>query len=102
MSTKKQVSRLGDIISQVRQPSRDELVERDPALEEQPALPPAPTKRATRPLAKSKNPEYKPTTLYVRRQTFNAAQGKLIGADMDLSDVVDALLAKWNAGGIDV
>jgi hypothetical protein len=100
MSGKKQTSRLGDIISQVGRPSQDELVEQEPEQEEQPALPPA--KRAVRPLAKSKDPTYKPTTLYVRRQTFNTAQTRLIGGDRDLSDVVDALLAKWNTGDLDV
>jgi hypothetical protein len=100
MSSKKQISRLGDIISQVGRPSQDELVEREPEQEEQPAPPPA--KRAARPLAKSKDPNYKPTTLYVRRQTFNSAQTKLIGGERDLSDVVDALLAKWNTGDIDI
>jgi hypothetical protein len=97
----KQTSRLGDIINQVKKPRSDELIEKEPVVEEEGAAA-APAKRTTRPLAKSKDPSYKPTTLYVRRQTFNNAQSKLIGGTHDLSDVVDALLTKWSAGEIDI
>jgi hypothetical protein len=57
---------------------------------------PAPTKG--RRIGKRSDPEYVPTTFFVRRETKRKAAQLLLedaNADKDLSDLVEHLLARW-------
>lgn len=55
---------------------------------------PAPTEK---PLAKSKDPDYAPVTLYVRRDVYTRVQIELLkqGRTREVSDVVTELLSDW-------
>lgn len=60
--------------------------------------PSALTKRRGRPATGKRNdPEFDQTTAYVRKETYKAVRIALIeaGEEMDYSDLVEELLAKW-------
>ena len=53
-----------------------------------------------RPLGKRSDPEYSPTTFFVRKETKRKAAQLLLqdaNSKTDLSDIVEELLAKWVA-----
>ena len=64
---------------------------------ERPAAP-APKRGRGRPLGKRSDPEFKPTTLFLRTQTKRVAARLLEdrGEGQDLSELVEELLAKWS------
>jgi hypothetical protein len=81
-------------LKQVRQPGKQEKTTQDT-----PAPPqPEPATKAGRG-GKRRDPEYAPTTFYVRKNTKRKAVRLLedIDAKQDLSDLVEQLLAKWIA-----
>ena len=52
-----------------------------------------------KPKAKSKNPEFRPATLYLRKKTLTEAEYKLRRTDdnRDMSDLAEELMAAWIA-----
>jgi hypothetical protein len=81
-------------LKQVRQPDKHEKAIQDTPMPPQPE----PTATAGRG-GKRRDPEYAPTTFYVRKNTKRKAVRLLedIDAKQDLSDLVEQLLAKWIA-----
>jgi hypothetical protein len=55
--------------------------------------------RKARPLAKSRNSEYRQISVYIRRSVHDEAQRRLIGGPEDFSDLVNRLVAAWVEGG---
>ena len=53
--------------------------------------------RKTRPLAKSRNPEYRQISVYIQRSVHDEALRRLIGNPDDFSDLVNRLIAEWVA-----
>jgi len=53
----------------------------------------------SKPKAKSKNPEFRPATLYLRKKTLTEAEYKLRRTDdnRDMSDLAEELMAAWIA-----
>jgi hypothetical protein len=49
----------------------------------------------TRPLAKSRNSEYRQISVYIRRSVHDEALRRLIGGPDDFSDLVNRLVAAW-------
>jgi hypothetical protein len=80
-------------LKQVRQPEKQ-----DKATQNTPTPQPEPTAKAGRG-GKRRDPEYAPTTFYVRKNTKRKAVRLLedIDAKEDLSELVEQLLAKWVA-----
>ena len=48
-----------------------------------------------RPLAKSKNADYRQISVYIRRSVHDEALRRLIGSPDDFSDLVNRLVAEW-------
>jgi hypothetical protein len=51
--------------------------------------------RKTRPLAKSRNSEYRQISLYIRRSIHDDALRRLIGSPDDFSDLINRLVGAW-------
>jgi hypothetical protein len=51
--------------------------------------------RKTRPLAKSRNAEYRQISVYIRRSVHDEALRRLIGSPDDFSDLVTQLVSEW-------
>ena len=51
--------------------------------------------RKQRPLAKSRNSEYRQISVYIRRSVHDEALRRLIGGTEDFSDLVTRLVADW-------
>jgi hypothetical protein len=54
---------------------------------------PAPARRLERPLAKSKNPEYAKTGVYLKVSTLRALKSRLAGDEM--SNLFEELASEW-------
>lgn len=87
---------------QVEEENRIALTERtvlpETRLPDPPAPPEPPAIRGPgRPKGKSSDPDFRKTTLVLRRNTIRAAMRKLDdeGANVDLSDLVERLLSLW-------
>ena len=50
-----------------------------------------------RPRAKKSNPEYTTLTVYVRKDTLKAVKKRCIDEDIQVSEVIQALLDEWIA-----
>jgi hypothetical protein len=55
--------------------------------------------RKARPLAKSRNPEYRQISVYIQRSIHDEALRRLIGKPEDFSDLVNHLISDWIARG---
>ena len=84
------------------QPIPEVAAEAPPALELQRKAVPAPVpetpKGRGRPPGKRSDPEFKPTTLFLRTRTKRTASRLLEdkGVEQDLSELVEQLLSQWN------
>jgi hypothetical protein len=56
---------------------------------------PAEPARKVRPLAKSKNAEYRQISVYIQRSLHDDALRRLIGRADDFSDLINQLVAEW-------
>jgi hypothetical protein len=89
-------SKYGKALNALKQASQS-TAKMDNPKQDTPAQP-EPTAKAGRG-GKRSDPEYAPTTFYVRKDTKRRA-GRLledINAEQDLSDLIEQLLAKWIA-----
>lgn len=85
---------------------REKAPETDPEELTQPPPEVEPTSSAQpgrgrgRPAGKRSNPEYEPTTVFLRKKTKRAASRRLedIEAGLDLSDLIEKLLGDWISG----
>ena len=46
-------------------------------------------------LAKSTDPEFMKFTTYIRKSTHRAVKMRMVGAEREMSDLVESLLADW-------
>ncbi len=53
------------------------------------------TSNKERKIGKSSDPDFRSTTIYLRRKTIKKAQVKLIEKDLDFSDLVENLVQNW-------
>jgi hypothetical protein len=56
---------------------------------------PAEPARKARPLAKSKNADYRLISVYIRRSLHDEALRRLIGSPDDVSDLINRLVGDW-------
>jgi hypothetical protein len=94
-----QTSKFSGALSRLRTESEPEAAPERPA--DVPSTPvPALTlaKRRGRPLGKRSDPDFKPTTLFLRTRTKRTAMRLLEdqGDQQDLSELVEQLLLQWN------
>lgn len=54
-------------------------------------------KHIGRPLGKASDPAYRQVTVYLRRDTHTAARQRLFAEEREFSELVEELVAKWNA-----
>jgi len=81
-------------------PTDDEAPELEPQEQltpkTRPLAPPAPKGRGRPATGKRSDPDYESTTVFLRKETKNAAARLLVGEKhQDLSDVLEKLLSSW-------
>jgi len=79
-------------------PEQEEQVEQKPRAPQIPRPASLEPPRKVRPAGKRSDPEFSPTTFFVRKETKRKAAQLLLNdtnAGKDLSDLVEELLAKW-------
>lgn len=54
-------------------------------------------KQSRRKLGKRKDPDYEQVTIYIRRDTHLEAKKRLLGSEIDFSDLAQQLLNEWVA-----
>jgi hypothetical protein len=91
-------SKYGKALSALKQASSPSAKNVTPAVDAPVPPQPEPTAKAGRG-GKRSDPEYAPTTFFVRKDTKRKAARLLedMNAEQDLSDLVEQLLAKWVA-----
>lgn len=93
-----QPSKFSGALSRLREPQPEEMREPPTVIAAAPAATPEPmAKGRGRPPGKRSDPDFKPTTVFLRNQTKRAAVRQLEDRDdnRDLSELVEDLLSQW-------